>query len=47
MSGRKVSLLLGTSSVLIFGLFRWRARKRAEAAAEEAEKMVAEGAMVR
>lgn len=48
MASRRLTVLaVGTSSLVVFGLLRWRARKRARVAAEQAEKMIADGAMVR
>ena len=46
MAGRKVVLLVGTSSLAVIGLLRWRARRRALLSAEQAEKMVEDGPLV-
>ena len=45
--GRTVQLFVATSSVVGVGILVWRARKGAQAAVEQAEKMVANGPMVR
>jgi hypothetical protein len=46
MSGRRLTLWVGASSIAILGLLRWQARKRARISAEQSEKMVADGPLV-
>lgn len=46
MSGKRVVLLVGASSTLLVAYAAWRARRRAYAALDQAERMIVDGPLV-